>query len=153
MTLQVKLVRTNLTNPDFGKLVYELDNNLALKNGDENDFFAKFNKIDLINHVVLAYCDGLAVGCGAFKEYENNCVEIKRMFVLDNIRGNGIAGMILLELQSWAKQLGYKKCILETGDKMKEAIGLYKKHSFSIIPNFGQYKNIENSVCFEKNLI
>lgn len=153
MTLQVKLVRTNSTNSDFRKLVSELDNNLALKNGGENDFFAKFNKIDLIKHVVLAYCDGLAVGCGAFKEYENNCVEIKRMFVLDNKRGNGIAGMILLELQLWAKQLGYKKCILETGDKMKEAIGLYKKHNFSIIPNYGQYKHIENSVCFEKNLI
>ncbi len=152
MNFQIKLTRTNSNDSDFENLVYQLDNDLAIKNGDKNDFFAAFNKIDKINHVVLAYCDGLAVGCGAFKAYENNCVEIKRMFVLNNKRGNGIAGMILSELQLWSKELGYKKCVLETGDKMQEAISLYKKHGCSIIPNYGQYKHIESSVCFEKEL-
>lgn len=142
--------RTNSDNPDFQKLVLELDKDLAIKNGATNDFFAQYNKIDLPQHVVVAYEAGEALGCGAIKEYENDIMEVKRMFVLPDSRGKGIAGKILAELQVWAKELGYKKCILETGDKMIEAIGLYKKNNFNIIPNYGQYATIASSICFEK---
>lgn len=142
--------RTNSDNLDFQKLVLELDKDLAIKNGATNDFFAQYNKIDLIQHVAVAYEAGEAVGCGAIKEYESDVMEIKRMFVLADSRGKGIAGKILAELQAWAKEQGYKKCILETGDKMIEAIGLYKKDNFKIIPNYGQYAGIASSICFEK---
>ncbi|MGJ1361323.1 GNAT family N-acetyltransferase [Sphingobacterium spiritivorum] len=144
--------RTDSDNLDFQKLVLELDKDLAIKNGETNSFFAQYNKIDLIRHVVVAYEADRAVGCGAIKEYRNGIMEVKRMFVPIEMRGKGIAGKILNELQIWAKELGYSKCILETGDKMIEAIGLYKKHHFKIIPNYGQYANIESSVCFEKEI-
>jgi putative acetyltransferase len=74
------------------------------------------------------------------------------MFVPIDKRGKGIAGKVLTELQVWAKELGYRKCVLETGDKMIEAIGLYKKHHFKMIPNYGQYANVESSICFEKEI-
>ena len=144
--------RTNSNNLDFQKLVVELDKDLAVKNGDTNDFFAQYNKIDLIQNVVVAYEANKAIGCGAIKEYENGVMEIKRMFVPVEMRGKGIAGRVLTELQIWAKELGYKKCILETSNKMIEAIGLYKKHNFKIIPNYGQYATIEDSICFEKQV-
>ncbi|MGJ1387013.1 GNAT family N-acetyltransferase [Sphingobacterium spiritivorum] len=144
--------RTDSDSLDFQKLVLELDKDLAIKNGETNSFFAQYNKIDLIRHVVVAYEANRAVGCGAIKEYRNGIMEVKRMFVPIEMRGKGIAGKILTELQIWAKELGYSKCILETGDKMIEAIGLYKKHHFKIIPNYGQYANIESSVCFEKEI-
>ncbi|MGY5254760.1 GNAT family N-acetyltransferase [Sphingobacterium spiritivorum] len=144
--------RTDSDSLDFQKLVLELDKDLAIKNGETNSFFAQYNKIDLIRHVVVAYEADRAVGCGAIKEYRNGIMEVKRMFVPIEMRGKGIAGKILTELQIWAKELGYSKCILETGDKMIEAIGLYKKHHFKIIPNYGQYANIESSVCFEKEI-
>ena len=142
--------RTNSDNLDFQKLVFELDKDLAIKNGQTNDFFAQYNKIDLIKNVVVAYEADQPVGCGAMKEYEEGIIEIKRMFVPIEKRGKGIAGKILTELQVWAKELGYKKCVLETGDKMIEAINLYKKNNFCIIKNYGQYAEVENSVCFEK---
>lgn len=145
--------RTNSDNVDFQNLVLELDKDLAIKNGDTNELFAQYNKLDLIKNFVVAYdANGVAVGCGAMKEYEEGIMEIKRMFVPVNKRGNGIAGIILSELQLWAKELGYKKCILETGDKMIEAIGLYKKNDFQIIPNYGQYADVESSICFEKRI-
>lgn len=145
--------RTNSDNVDFQNLVLELDKDLAIKNGDTNEFFVQYNKIDLIKNVVVAYdANGIAVGCGAMKEYEEGIMEIKRMFVPVEKRGSGIAGIILSELQLWAKELGYKKCILETGDKMIEAIGLYKKNDFQIIPNYGQYADVESSICFEKKI-
>lgn len=145
--------RTNSDNVDFQNLVLELDKDLAIKNGDTNELFAQYNKLDLIKNFVVAYdANGVAVGCGAMKEYEEGIMEIKRMFVPVNKRGNGIAGIILSELQLWAKELGYKKCILETGDKMIKAIGLYKKNDFQIIPNYGQYADVESSICFEKRI-
>jgi len=101
---------------------------------------------------VVAYEAGAAAGCGAIKEYESGVMEVKRMFVLPEMRGKGIAGKILAELQVWAKELGYSKCVLETGDKMIEAIGLYKKNNFRIIPNYGPYADIESSICFEKDI-
>ena len=42
--------------------------------------------------------------------------------------------------------------ILETGKRQKEAVQFYKKNKYTIIPNFGQYKNVENSICFIKQL-
>jgi Acetyltransferase (GNAT) family. len=146
------LKRTNSDNQDFQKLVFELDKDLAIKNGATNNFFSQYNKIDLIQHVVVAYKAGAAAGCGAIKEYESGVMEVKRMFVLPGMRGKGIAGKILAELQVWTKELGYSKCILETGDKMIEAIGLYKKNNFRIIPNYGPYADIESSICFEKDI-
>ncbi len=56
----------------------------------------------------------------------------------------------LAELEKWAAELGYNKCVLETGKKQPEAIALYKRSGYKIIPNYGQYIGIENSVCFEK---
>jgi len=49
-------------------------------------------------------------------------------------------------------ELGYEKCILETGKKQPEAIALYKKNGYKLIPNYGQYAEVENSVCFEKEM-
>lgn len=142
--------RTNSDDPDFQKLVIELDKDLAVRNGEANEFFAQYNKIALIKNVVVAYNNNKPMGCGAMKEYEPTVMEIKRMFVPKELRGKGIAQNILTELEQWAKELGYKKCILETGDKMPEAIGLYKKSNYNVIPNYGQYTEVESSVCFEK---
>lgn len=146
------ITRTNSANSDFIQLVTLLDIDLKKRDGDDHSFFAQFNKIDNINHVVVFYYNELAVGCGAIKEYDLGTTEIKRMFVLPEHRGKGFASEILNELVTWAKELGYSKCILETGFKQPEAIALYKKNSFEIIPNYGQYANVTSSVCFQKTL-
>lgn len=79
-------------------------------------------------------------------------MEVKRMFVPLHKRGQGIASTILKALEIWCKELGIKKCVLETGKNQPEAIALYKKNQYNIIPNFGKYEAVENSVCFEKEL-
>jgi len=146
------IIRTNSQNNDFVNLVSKLDKDLAIRDGEDHSFFAQFNKIDNIKHVVVLYNNDLAVGCGAIKEYESGVMEIKRMFVLPEHRGKGFASEVLRELETWAKELGYSKCILETGYKQPEAIALYKKNDFEVIPNYGQYANVTSSVCFQKIL-
>jgi putative acetyltransferase len=144
--------RTDSDNPDFQKLVIQLDAYLRILDGDDHLFYAQLNKTDSIKHVIVAYQNGEPVGCGAIRKYADDTVEVKRMYVLENQRGKGIASALLNELETWAKELNYKKCILETGKRQSEAVNLYHKNGYNMIENYGKYKNMENSVCFEKVL-
>lgn len=148
----IHLERTDSTHPDFIGLVKWLDDELAERDGADHAFYAQFNKIDMIKNVILAYNDHEPVGCGAIKPYAVDIMEVKRMFVLTAFRGQGVAAKILTGLEKWAKDLGYCRCILETGFKQPEAISLYKRHGYNQIPNYGQYAGVENSICFEKLL-
>jgi putative acetyltransferase len=148
----MQLVRTNSDNPDFITLVKLLDADLAKRDGEDHSFYHQFNKIDTIKHAVVAYENGKPVACGAIKEYNKDAVEVKRMYTLPDMRGKGIASKILNELEIWAAELSYKRCVLETGKRQPEAIQLYKRNGYKPIPNYGQYAGIENSVCFEKKL-
>ena len=145
-------IRTNSENKDFQKLVAALDADLKIRDGEDHGFYSQFNKIDKIKYVVVAYENELPVGCGAIKEFTMDAMEVKRMYVPPELRGKGIASIVLSELEKWAKEIGSKRCVLETGKRQPEAISLYTKNGYSIIPNFGQYENVENSVCFEKKL-
>jgi putative acetyltransferase len=146
----LKIVRTNSSDNDFIALVKLLDADLQIRDGEEHPFFAQYNKLDNIKYAVVAYLDEIPVGCGAIKQYDEHTMEIKRMFVNPELRGKGIATKVLIELENWVRELNFSKCILETGKRQPEAIRLYEKNGYEIIPNFGQYKNVESSVCFEK---
>ena len=148
----IRILRTNSDNQDFVELVKHLDADLADRDGKEHSFYAQYNKIDQINFVVLAYENDVPVACGAIKEYAPDTMEVKRMYTLPDCRGKGIASQVLSELETWASELSYRKCILETGKKQPEAIRLYEKNGYQIIPNYGQYIGIENSLCFEKEV-
>jgi len=146
------LIRTDAHNPDFINLVKLLDADLAIRDGEDHAFYAQFNSIEHIKHIVVAYKNDKPVSCGAIKEFSPDTVEVKRMFTIPEYRGRGIAALILKELEQWAEELSYKKCILETGKKQPEAIRLYEKNGYNRIPNYGQYYNVENSLCFGKDL-
>ena len=146
------LKRTTSDDSDFQNLVTLLDQYLIIVDGDQHSFYDQYNKIDAIKNVVVYYDGDEPVGCGAFKEFDNKTAEIKRMFVKKDFRGKGIAAAILKELEQWAAELNYTTTILETGKKQLEAIHLYQKAGYIIIPNFGQYANVENSVCMKKSI-
>lgn len=146
------LYRTDASDPDFTKLVSLLDQELAERDGDEHAFYQQFNHIDPLGHVVLIKEGDQAIGCGAIKDLEGEAMEVKRMFVLTAQRGRGAAGAILAELEKWAFELGYTCCRLETGKRQPEAIALYIQKGYQRIPNYGQYAEVENSICFEKKL-
>jgi len=149
----IKFIRTDSNNQDFIHLVKFLDADLAEKDGSEHAFYAQFNKLDKIKYVIVAYENENALGCGAIKEYAPNIMEVKRMYTTPDSRGKGIATMILSELEKWAAELSYPKCILETGKKQDDAIRLYNRNGYTRIPNYGQYEGMENSLCYEKDLL
>jgi len=148
----IRLERTSSENLDFIELVKLLDKDLAISDGEDHEFYHQYNGIDTIKYALVAYNDDIPVACGALKQFNDATMEIKRMYTLPKERGKGIATKVLTELEHWAKQLGFKRCILETGKKQPQAISLYKKTGYKIIKNYDQYAGIENSVCFEKLL-
>ena len=146
----IEIRRTEETNEDFLGLVQLLDEELALRDGAEHGFYAQFNKPVGLSGVVVAYLGGEAAGCGAFKQYEDGVAEIKRMFTRAEARGKRIGACVLKELEAWAAEAGFRECVLETGLKQPEAIALYKREGYEVIPNYGQYAGVENSVCMRK---
>jgi len=148
----VQLARTDSNNPEFRQLVALLDTYLAEKDGDEHAFYHQYNHIDKLNHVIVAYADGKPAGCGAIKPFSDSEMEIKRMYVLPEFRGQSIAKNILAALESWSAELGYKACVLETGRRQSEAVSLYPACGYQVTPNYGQYIGMDNSICMRKEL-
>lgn len=146
-----RLVRTDSNNEDFKDLVRKLDAYLAEIDGEDHAFYAQFNKTDHLQQVVVAYADGIPVGCGALRPMDGS-MEVKRMYTEPGHRGRGIASAVLAELELWSKELGYPRTVLETGILQESAIRLYSQCGYQRIPNYGQYAGVDNSVCFEKVL-
>ncbi|MDN3664533.1 GNAT family N-acetyltransferase [Algibacter miyuki] len=149
----ISIKKANSDNLDFQTLVSELDFDLTAYYKEENAFYEKLNNTESIKHVVVAYNEaGLPVGCGGIKAFSKNEVEIKRMYVSPRCRGKGVATVILEALESWSIELGFSTCILETLKAKPYAISFYKKNNYQEIPNFGDYKIADNSICFQKKL-
>jgi len=152
-TKSFELLRTDSSNADFHRLIPLLDHYLLNKYGEAQSFYTQFNKVDAIKNVVIAYQNEQPIACGAFKKYDENTIEIKRMFLLENLRGSGIAYEVMNELEYWAVELNYTQAILETGKKQPRSIQFYTKCGYSQTDNYGQYIGVENSICLKKTII
>lgn len=148
----ISVHRDNSNNEDFRKLVSLLDDDLYKRYGKLQEEYEKYNAIEFTETIVIAYKNNEPVGCGCFKMFDHQTIEVKRMFVKPEMRGKGIAKLILQELEQWAFKLGYSFAILETGVNQPEAINLYKKSGYGVIPNYAPYLDMPNSVCMKKEL-
>jgi GNAT superfamily N-acetyltransferase len=147
---EIILKLADSSNEDFKSLVVQLDKGLYDRYQSGQAQYEKYNRLESINTVVVAYDKEEPVGCGAYKVYDKQTVEMKRMFVAESHRGRGISKMILKELEAKAREAGFTKSVLETGIKQHEAMGLYNKAGYTLTENYGQYKGMPLSICFEK---
>lgn len=150
----MRIVYTDGSDKDFVELCSMLDDNLNEIVGGEQQRteYIQYNSLNNIHDVVLAYVDELPVGCASFKKYDDQTAEVKRVFVHKDHRGKGISQQLMNKIEELAKGKGYKKLILETGKAMVVAHALYMKLGFQIIDNYGQYKDMEDSVCMLKEI-
>jgi putative acetyltransferase len=149
----ISLIRTDSNNKHFRNLISLLDNELNIRNGTGQKDYNKYNIIYFLDTVVVAFDNDQPVGCGCFKVYNESTVEIKRMFVKQEMRGKGISKLILEELERWVCKKNFSAAILETGINQTEAINLYKGFGYKIIENYGQYAGMPNSICMKKVLV
>jgi len=150
--MEIEILNTDSENKDFIELIKQLDEDLKVRYGELQKQYDKHNKVDYINDVVLIYKDKVPVACGAFKKYNEDIIEMKRIFVKSESRQQGLSKIIMNKLEDSAKIKGYKYAILETGIRQFEAINLYKSVGYEIIQNYEPYVENANSVCMKKAL-
>lgn len=146
------ILRTNSENSDFIRLTGRLDIELCRIYNTNPEDYEEYNRITDLHTVVVAYENEQAVACGCFKIFDEKTVEIKRMFVEDSQRGKGIASAMLANLETWARELGYEKSVLETGKGQPNAIKLYQKYGYQITANYNDSDDLNISVCLAKTL-
>lgn len=144
--------RTTSENADFRQMVHELDIDLYKRNGDTQTLYEQYNQIDKIKHCVVIYIDEAPVGCGCFKQYDHETIELKRMFVKSELRGKQLAARLLQELEQWAVEVGFRSAVLETGVRQVEAQRLYSIAGYVRTKNYGQYLGLPDSICYKKTL-
>jgi len=148
----IRLQQTTSDNEDFRLLIAELDKELQSRYQERQAIYDQYNIIENNRNVIIAYKDETPVGCGCFKKFDDRSVEIKRMFVKPEYRGQKIAASILRELENWAIELDIFGTVLETGTRQHEAIHLYRKSGYIVVENYGPYKGLPESICMQKNL-
>lgn len=150
--MDLEIVLADSQNEDFIKLIGLLDEDLDGRYGELQKKYKQHNKIDFIKDVVVIYKNNEPVACGAFKEFDSNSVEMKRVFMKKENRRQGLSRLVMGKLEETAKSKRYDFAVLETGQKQYEAINLYKNLGYEIIPNYGPYIGNTNSICMKKLL-
>lgn len=152
--MNLKYIYTDGCNGDFIKLCYALDSFLnEIVGGEENRAeYIPYNKLDDIHDVIVVYNAEEPIGCAAFKKYDDMHAEVKRVFIKKEYRGRGISRGLMEQLEKAAKKKGYKYFILESGEPLVAAMALYRKIGYVVIPNYGQYKDMPDSICMMKEL-
>jgi len=148
----MEIRRTAGDDPDFLAVIQRLTAVLSELNGEQDGFYQQFNKVDPAATVVVGYHEGKAVASGAFRPMDEDKVEVKRMFVDPEVRGKGFAKAILKELETWAREDGYKQAVLETSKRLIPAVTLYQSQGYQQTANYPPYEDVEDSVCFAKSL-
>ncbi len=97
---------TDGCNEDFVELCHGLDNFLnELVGGEENRAaYVPYNKLDDIHDVILAYDNDIPVGSASFKKYDDECAEVKRVFIKEEYRGRGISNKLMELLEDLARK-------------------------------------------------
>ncbi|MFL6121547.1 GNAT family N-acetyltransferase [Actinophytocola sp.] len=95
---------------------------------------------------------GEAIACGALRRLDPTSAEIKRMYVVPEKRGTGVATDILRALETAATKRGWHTLRLETGTEQPDAQRFYRREGYREIPLFGNYVGSTLSVCFERQL-
>jgi GNAT superfamily N-acetyltransferase len=84
--------------------------------------------------------------------YADGDAELKRMYVIEEMRGRGLARRILAALEEDARAAGRMRMVLETGTKQPEAVALYTSSGYEPCAKFGYYRFHAESLCFAKPL-
>ncbi len=150
----IEFKRTDGKNKDFIENCRLLDMDLDRRVGKKikREKYEKYNQLDEIQEAIVVYNDNKAVGGGAIRRYNNEDIELKRVFVHTKYQGQGIGTKLVSLLIEWAAELGYKRIILETGELLEESCYVYKKLGFKVIPNYGPYVDMPESLCMARDL-
>lgn len=147
-------VKTDGENEAFIEMCDRLDSFLGELIGADRQKteYDRYNQRDSIHDVIIVFEGAKPVACGSYKFFDDETVELKRIFVDDSVRGIGLGKELVRRLEADARIAGFRYAVLETGYKLAGAVELYKKMGYKIIPNYGQYEGNEESLCMSRKL-
>lgn len=102
---------------------------------------------------LLVLRDGAAIAGGAFMRHDDRTAELKRMWTRRDIRRQGLAAKVLLELEAQVRRQGYERIYLTTGFRQPEAVGLYLSHGYTALFEPAVDPETPRKLPFEKHLI
>ena len=151
---ELEFIWTDGNNEVFHKFYLETEDYYSsIVGGKKNrEGFIPYNLSESISDVLLAYMDGIAVGCAGLKKYNDSDVEIKRVWVEPDYRGRHIATELMDRIEDKAREMKFKRAILQTRPIMKDAVGLYEKRGYMMIENYPPYDKLEGAVCMALKL-
>jgi len=152
MNYKPKIKRLACDDPQFQLLISRLDHELWNELREDQATYDHFNRVKGIQTAVIVHLNGIPAAIGCFKEFDKDTVEIKRMFVDKEFRGQGLSKDVLNGLEKWALELGYQYAVLETSVHFKVAQHLYAGAGYKVIKNYDQYIGLTESVCMKKEL-
>jgi GNAT superfamily N-acetyltransferase len=97
--------------------------------------------------------DGQTVGGGAFKRYDATTAELKRIWTHDSQRRQGLARLVVQELEARALRQGYRRVYLTTGFRQPEASGLYTNTGYEPLFDRSIAPEIHFRLPFGKDLL
>ncbi|MGQ0804689.1 MAG: GNAT family N-acetyltransferase [Actinomycetota bacterium] len=154
-TDQITIEPARLDHPEAEALVGALLDELRERYGEEDPDHPLVHELAAPagGTFLLARVEGRPVGCGGLRRHDDGVAELKRMYVVPDQRGRGVARVMLAALEAQAARLGYQAVVLETGERQPEALALYEGHGYGRIASFGPYVDAPLSVCLRKELI
>lgn len=151
--MHINTIDADHSHPDFAALTTLLDNELsAVYGADVMQTYNPHNLPQGIFRAVIVYCDGEPSACGGIRRFNDDSVEIKRMFVRPERRRLGLGEIVMRRLETLAAADGFTRAVLETASDMTSALSLYHKRGFVRTENYGPYADDPLCVCMEKRL-
>jgi len=147
----VHIVEVGPDDPRLAPLIGELRVELDARYPEEVDFDHPVVKREA--YFLLAIRSGVPVACCAVQPLDGDECELKRMYVVPDVRGQGIAGRLMTRVEELAARLGAVRVKLETGQRQPEAIKVYERAGYAQIPNYPPYDGWDLSVCYAKALV
>lgn len=154
---QILIEQVDSVTNDVRALIFELDSMLAVAYPPEQMHGLTLNSL-FQPHVrfFIARIGDAAVGCGGVAFFDG-FAEVKRMYVREAARGDGIAQALLTHIEDVTRTAGVSILRLETGVRQPAAIRLYERFGFRPCAAFGPYTTmapaaIKNSLFYEKSL-
>ncbi|MBG6098709.1 GNAT family N-acetyltransferase [Nocardioides luteus] len=157
--MSVEIRRVAYDHPDAQKLVDRVQEFYVERYGEpDHDPTLPEMFEGLAGAYFLAYLDDVPVASGAWRRSGESALgtvvtaEIKRMYVVPEAQGQGLAKRMLAHVETSAHEAGFEAMVLTTGGLQHEAIGLYAANGYVDVEPFGYYKDDDLVVCMAKRL-
>ena len=108
--------------------------------------------VDPETSYLVAKDEGDLVGCIGLMPVVDGMAEIKRMFVHEDHRGQGIARRLVASVEAVARHRGASSIRLATGTRQPEAVALYESSGYAVTPPYGEYVDDPAARCYLKRL-